>query len=192
LTQQPPAPPDQPEQQDTQQDTLPDQAEQQDKADQPQQEERPEPEELPEQPVAAPPPPPPPPKAPPKKRRVGLIVALTVLGALAVVAIGGVVLVNLLREDLPQVGDCMTDGATADDMEVVACDSPEAAWNVIGSDGTWTWGDFNAAAQGELCQGFSDTDQALWVSNATSVEDATEGEVVCLAPIGGGEGTTDQ
>lgn len=140
---------------------------------------------LPDQPVAAPPPPPVP-AAPPKKRRVGLIVTLTVVAAVAVMAVGGFLLVGSLREDPPQVGDCLTDEPLADDMEVVACDAAAAAWSVIGSDGIWTRGDFDTAEQGEVCQGFPATQQALWVTSAASVEATTEGEVICLAPIGGG------
>jgi len=144
--------------------------------------------ELPDQPVAIPPPPPPPaaPKAQPKKRRVGLIVALTVLAALAAVAVGGFFLLSSLREDLPQVGDCLNDAPTADEMDVVACDGNDAAWSVIGSDGTWTRGDFDTAGQGEVCDAFPDTEQALWVTNATTVDSGTEGEVICLAPLSGG------
>jgi hypothetical protein len=183
LTQQPPASPDQPTQQDQPGEPAQPQGGETGVASEPAPPDQPE---LPEQPAAAPPPPPPAPAAPPKKRRVGLIVTLTALVALAVVAVGAFLLLSVLREELPQVGDCMTDGATADDMEVVACDSGDAAWSVIGSDGTWTRGDFDVADQGEVCEAFPETAQALWVTSATSVASGTEGEVICLAPLAPG------
>jgi hypothetical protein len=188
LTQQQPAPPDRPHQQDQPDEPAP-----------PSQggapTELPSEPELPEQPPAAPPPPPAPvpSKAAPKKRRVGLIVTLTLLGTLVVVAAGVAALVLLTREELPQVGDCLNDAVLAADMEVVSCDSAEAAWSVIGSDGTWTRGEFDAAGQGEVCQGFPATEQALWVTNVRTVDSGTEGEVICLVPIVDAQGgTADQ
>jgi hypothetical protein len=172
--QQPPASPDKPDQP-TEQASQPE----------PAQASEPEP-ELPDQPAAAPPPPPPVPAtpAPKKKRRVWLIVTLSVVAVLILLVVGGVFLVmNVLREEVPQVGECLNE-ASPEDMEVVDCGSAEAAWNVVGSDGTWTRGDFDAAAQGDVCQEFPETQQALWVTESPTVDSGTEGEVICLAPIG--------
>ncbi|HEY8473449.1 MAG TPA: hypothetical protein VIL37_12555 [Natronosporangium sp.] len=140
-------------------------------------------EELPAQPVAAAPPPPPVPEAPPKQRRVWPAVVITLIAALAVVGIGGYFVLRALAEDLPQVGDCLTNAADANDMEVIACDSPDAAWSVIGSDGDWTRGEFDSAGQGEVCASFPETQQALWVTSAAQVQSDTVGELLCLAPL---------
>jgi hypothetical protein len=143
---------------------------------------------LPDEPLpAAPPPPPPPPTAPPKKkRRIWPYVTLAVVVVIVLLGVGGVVLLgNLLREEVPEVGECLNDAPAADDMEVVDCAAAEAAWRVIGNDGAWTRGEFDAAAQGDVCQAFAATEQALWVTSSSTVNSGTEGEVICLAPVGG-------
>lgn len=150
---------------------------------------------LPEQPLAAAPPPPPPPPAPgqgpAKKRRTGLIVTLiAVAGVLLVCVVGGVAVLLLGGGgDIPQAGECMSDAVDPNEMEVVACDSPDAAWSVIGSGGSMTRGEFNARSQQQqVCEEHPGTLQALWLTDAVfSSSDDTEGEVVCLGPIGGGE-----
>jgi hypothetical protein len=105
------------------------------------------------------------------------------LVALAVAAAAGFVALTLLSEDLPAAGDCLTDASVPDEMTVVDCGSSEAFWTVVGLDGTWTHGDFEAATAGEVCAGFPTSQQALWVSNARTVAAGTDGQVVCLEPL---------
>jgi hypothetical protein len=116
-------------------------------------------------------------------RRIWLVVALAAAGGVLALGAAGFVVLNLLREELPQVGDCLNDAASVDDMHVVACDSAEAAWAVVGEDGVWTRGDFDAAGPGEVCQAYPTTEQAMWVTSARSMGAATEGKVVCLEPL---------
>jgi hypothetical protein len=157
-----------------------------DKPDQPAEPADPPPPELPEQPLAAAPPPPPPaPSPPPKKRRIWPYVTIAVVVVVAALGVGAVLLVrSVLAEEVPQVGECLDNAANPDDMDVVDCGSAEAAWNVIGNDGTWPRGEFDAAAPGEVCQAFPETEQALWVTSSATVDSQTEGEVICLAPAG--------
>jgi hypothetical protein len=142
--------------------------------------------ELPDRPSAALPPPPPAPTAPPKKkRRIWPYVLVGVLVLFILVAVGGVLLVrSLLQEEVPEVGQCLNDAANPDDMEVVDCGSAEAAWSVVGSHGALTRGEFDQATQGDLCQAFPETQQAMWVTSSLTVDSGTEGEVICLAPVG--------
>jgi hypothetical protein len=164
--QQPPAPPEKPDQPAAEQASPP-------------------PSELPDQPPEASPPPPPAPTPPAKKRRVWPYVALAAVIVIIGLGIGAALLVrSVLTEEVPQVGDCLNNAANPDDMDVVDCGSADAAWSVIGNDGTWTRGDFDAATQGEVCQAFTDTQQALWVTSSPTVNSGTEGEVICLAPVG--------
>ena len=129
------------------------------------------------------PPGPPAGAAPPRRRRLGLVLGIAGgLVALAVAAAAGFVALTLLSEDLPAAGDCLTDASVPDEMTVVDCGSSEAFWTVVGLDGTWAHGDFEAATAGEVCAGFPTSQQALWVSNARTVSADTEGQVVCLEP----------
>jgi hypothetical protein len=150
--------------------------------------------ELPDQPVPAPPPPPASPAQPARKGRIGLIVALVAVVVVGLAVAGVWLVVNLIEEDVPTVGDCLTDQPDPDDMEIVGCDSGEAFWSVIGNDGSWTRGDFDTAEPGELCEEFEATERALWVTSARSVDAGTGGEVVCLAPLDADppDGTTDE
>lgn len=146
---------------------------------------------LPEQPLAAPPPPPTAGPTPTKKSRKGLMVALiAVAGILLLCVVGGVVLVLAGGgTNVPEAGECMTDAVDPNEMEVVACDSADAAWSVIGSGGTMTRAEFNTRSQEQqVCAEHPGTVQALWLTGSLlNSSDDTEGEVVCLGPIGGGE-----
>jgi hypothetical protein len=197
LTQQsPPASPEQPEQpekpEESTQQAQPSEPEQPAAAVPPAQPELPD---LPALPVPSPPPAPPaPPASPARKGRIGLIVALVAVAVVGLAVAGVWLVVNLLEEEVPAVGDCLTDAPAPDDMEIVGCDSGEAFWSVIGDDGSWTRGDFDAAEVGELCEEFDATQRALWVTGERDVEAGTGGEVVCLAPLDADPpgGTTDE
>lgn len=113
---------------------------------------------------------------------VGLV-ALAVLVGGAVAGATGVAVVQLLREDAPEVGDCLTREAVNDDIDIVDCGEGAAHWRVIGHDGAWTQGEFAQASDDEVCADHPDTQQALWVTAARDVSDDSDGEVVCLAPL---------
>lgn len=100
---------------------------------------------------------------------------------------GGYLLVNSLREDLPEAGECMTDAPDPNEMSVVGCDSDQAAWSVVGADGAMTQVEFQALTpEDQVCQEHEGTEQALWVTDAWFVDDDTEGTVVCLRRAGEG------
>jgi hypothetical protein len=200
LTQQsPPASPEQPEQpekpEESTQQAQPSEPEQPAATVPPAQPELPDLPDLPAVPVPPPPPPPPvPPASPAPKRRIGLIVTLVAVVVVGLAVAGVWLVVRMIEEEVPAVGDCLTDAPAADDMEIVGCDSGEASWSVIGNDGSWTRGDFDAADMGELCDEFEATQRALWVTSERDVEAGTGGEVVCLAPLDADppDGTTDE
>lgn len=138
-------------------------------------------------PGVAPAPPPPAPAGPPphgaeppaRPRRLGLKIGLAVAAGLVVLVGAGVVgVVLLLGEDVPEVGACLTDAEDPGEIEVVDCGSEQAAWRVVGHDGSRTEAEFERATREEICQAFPDWENALWLrTNLLS----GEGEVVCLA-----------
>jgi len=141
--------------------------------------------------AAAPPPPapgapagPPPPvtEPPPRPRRLGLKIGLAVAAGVVLLVVAGVVgAVLLLSEDVPEVGACMTDAEDPAEIEVVDCGSEQAAWQVVGHDGSRSEAEFEQATREEICQAFPDWENALWLrTNLIS----GEGEVVCLASAG--------
>jgi hypothetical protein len=145
-----------------------------------------------DQPAAseAPAEPPSPPAGPPvpseeqpaSRSRRGLKIGLAVAAGVVVLAVAGVLaLVLLSGEEVPAVGECMTDSADPTQMDVVGCDSEQAAWQVIGHDGNVTEDEFDQATREDICQQFPDWENALWLrTNVLS----GEGEVVCLVPAG--------
>jgi hypothetical protein len=134
--------------------------------------------------------PPPPPTGPPAlpeeqpapRSRRGLKIGLAVAAGVVVLAVAGVLaLVLLSGEEVPAVGECMTDSTDPTQMGVVGCDSEQAAWQVIGHDGSVTEEEFDQATREDICQQFPDWENALWLrTNVIS----GEGEVVCLVPAG--------
>lgn len=134
------------------------------------------------------PPPPGPEQAAPRKRRTGLIVVGVVAGVLLLGCLGMVaVAVFTGGGDIPEAGDCLTDAADANDMDVVDCGAGDAAWSVLGEDQTMTRGEFSGLTQqDQVCQAYPETQQALWVTEARfGVDDSTEGKVICLQRTGG-------
>ncbi len=82
------------------------------------------------------------------------------------------------------VGDCLNDRPNIDDIRVVACDSEDAAWRVIGKNTGWTENDFDAATLEEVCEGFTvpADGAAIWQGSRTSDGSGT-GFVLCLEPV---------
>ncbi|QSB14133.1 hypothetical protein JQS43_21800 [Natronosporangium hydrolyticum] len=117
-------------------------------------------------------------------RLTALIAGSAVIGAL-VVAAAGFAALQFFSEETPVVGDCLTEAATADDMSVVDCEGGDAYWSVVGADGTWQYGEFEAAQAGEVCAEHPTTQQALWITSERTVGAESEGEVVCLEPVAG-------
>lgn len=117
-------------------------------------------------------------------RLTALIAGSAVVGAL-VVAVAGFAALQFFSEETPVVGDCLTEAATADDMSVVDCEGGDAYWSVVGADGTWQYGEFEAAQAGEVCAEHPTTQQALWITSERTVGAESEGEVVCLEPVAG-------
>lgn len=122
-----------------------------------------------------------------------LLAILGSIGAVVIVLIGGIVVRTLVSKaanevqlnlQVPNVGECITEASTlpGSDTEVVDCTSAEAAWEVVGNDGTWTEADFWATPAEEMCTAFETTEQMLWIGEITS-DESGDGEVVCLASV---------
>lgn len=115
---------------------------------------------------------------PERNRRLAIIVAAAA-GVVILAVIGAVVVASWLGDDLPEAGDCMSNDADPTEIRVVDCGSEEAAWTVVGVDGTWTEQEFADAARDRVCQAIPKWDNALWLGEET--DDGTgEGTVVCL------------
>jgi hypothetical protein len=88
-----------------------------------------------------------------------------------------------INSQTPEVGECITEASLfGTETEVVACDAVEAAWRVIGNDGTWVEADFDAAPEEEICQSFEGTEYMLWIGELTG-DKSGEGQVVCLEQV---------
>jgi hypothetical protein len=131
----------------------------------------------------------------PPKSRKGLVFGIVgaILGV-ALIAVGAVVVVNLLgdrandvltEDQVPATGECITEASlTGTETEVVACDSATAAWRVVGLDGTMTESDFAATPVTELCTDYSTTGYVLWIGEETA-DGSGNGDVVCLEQVTG-------
>lgn len=113
-----------------------------------------------------------------RKRRLAQIV-VGAAGAVILAVIGAVVVANQLGDDLPATGDCMSNHADPAEIRVVDCGSAEAAWTVVGLDGTWTEQEFDESPRHRVCQEIPKWDNALWLGEQTD-DRSGEGTVVCL------------
>lgn len=141
---------------------------------------------VPDQPLPPPPPPPAPPQEPgqppARKSRRGLLIVLGVVAGVVVLAVGGLVVAAVVfGEDVPEVGECLTQAADPADIDVVDCESDRAAWRVIGHHGTLTEEEFAQVSRADVCQAFPDWENALWLRTNLLGGD---GQVVCLVPAG--------
>ncbi|MPZ25978.1 MAG: hypothetical protein GEV12_05895 [Micromonosporaceae bacterium] len=119
---------------------------------------------------------------PDRSRRLAIVVA-AVAGVVILAVIGAVAVANQLGDDLPEAGDCMSNDADPTEIRVVDCGSEDAAWTVIGQDGTWTEREFDEADRNRICQAFPKWDNALWLGEETD-DRSGEGTVVCLTVAG--------
>lgn len=130
---------------------------------------------------------------PPKKSGKGKLIAIlggvggvVLLGIAAVVV--RVVLGNVagdidLAAQVPEVGECITQGSlVGTETEVVACDSAEAAWQVLGNVGSYSETDFEATEPTVICADYPDTGYVLWIGELTG-DQTGSGEVVCLLEV---------
>lgn len=127
-------------------------------------------EDAPPEAAAAPP--------PERNRRLAIIVAAAA-GVVILAVIGAVVVANQLGDDLPEAGDCMSNDADPTEIRVVDCGSEEAAWTVVGVDGSWTEQEFAESTRDRVCQAIPKWDNALWLGEESD-DGSGEGTVVCL------------
>lgn len=141
--------------------------------------------EAPEAPAEPVPAPAPAPAEPVRRSRRGLKIVVGVVAGIVVLAVAGVVvIVTQFGSEVPAVGECLNHSDDPTEMEVVACDSDQAAWQVIGhEEGTLTEQEFDQISRDEVCQAFPDWENALWLR--TNVLTG-EGQVVCLDTTGAG------
>lgn len=139
---------------------------------------------VPGQPPAFGTPPPPPPGGAKAAggQKSGKVVktVVSVVAAIAVVAGIRFGIGALLSPDAPEVGDCLSGESNPNDRKVVDCSSDEAVWSVIGTDGTWTYANFQAAPVEQLCTAHAGWQEALWWGDTTDSD--ADGELFCLAP----------
>lgn len=117
-------------------------------------------------------------RPPERNRRLALIVAAAA-GVVILAVIGAVLVANQLGDDLPETGDCMSNDADPTEIRVVDCGSEEAAWTVVGLEGSWTEQEFDQAVRDRICQAIPNWDNALWLGEETD-DRSGEGTVVCL------------
>jgi hypothetical protein len=125
------------------------------------------------------------PAEPEKKRRIGKWIA-TILGVIIVIAIVAVVRFGLgeitafLTGDTTKakVGDCITENANANDMKIVDCTKPEAAFKVAG-----VVDDKTQAEAETSCEPFPTAESYLFQwEGSEQPKDDTKGQVLCLEP----------
>lgn len=129
------------------------------------------------------------PAEPAKKRGVGKII-FSVLGVIVVVAIiavvkfgAGEVLAFITGDTAKaEVGDCITQtkntsDQNAEDMKIVDCADPEAAFEVVGVVENKTDTESKTA-----CIDFASAESYLFMWEGEKTE-TTKGRVICLAPI---------
>jgi len=83
----------------------------------------------------------------------------------------------------PEVGNCMTDGATADDLKVIDCTDAKAKLTVVGIvDGTY--GD-SQKSEGNPCLKWDTAETSLWIGEVDKTDKQPQandkGKVYCLA-----------
>jgi len=125
------------------------------------------------------------PPEPEKKGGIGKWIA-TILGVIVVIAIVAVVKFGLgeimafITGDTAKakVGDCITETPNANDMKIVDCTKPEAAFKVAGVV------DNKTKAEAETsCDAYPTAESYLFQWEGTSeATDTTKGQVLCLEP----------
>jgi hypothetical protein len=86
---------------------------------------------------------------------------------------------NATDDEIPEVGECITEESlTADETTVVACDAQEAAWRTLGFDGEANDIVFRQTDVEEYCQEFPTTGTVWWIG-----EVGGWGDVVCLEEV---------
>lgn len=125
------------------------------------------------------------PAEPEKKGGVGKKIA-AVVGVIVVIAVVAVVkfgfreVIALVTGDTSKakVGDCITETPNANDMKIVDCAKPEAAYKVVG-----VVDDKTQAEAETSCEPFPTAESFLfqWTGRSQASE-TTKGQVLCLEP----------
>ncbi|HEX6681785.1 MAG TPA: hypothetical protein VF062_03280 [Candidatus Limnocylindrales bacterium] len=124
------------------------------------------------------------PAEPEKKGGGARRIVLSILGVIVALAVYGVIrygisgLVDLVTGDTStaKVGDCITETQDANDMKVVDCTTPEAAFKVVGVVDDKTQAEAEAS-----CTTFATAESYLFRYEG-NLTDATKGKVLCLEP----------
>ena len=125
------------------------------------------------------------PPEPEKKGGIGKKIA-AVVGVIVVIVIVAIVKfgINEIRAFITgdttkaKVGDCITESANANDMKIVDCSKPEAAFKVAG-----VVDDKTKAEAETSCEAYPSAQSYLfqWEGRAQPT-DTTKGQVLCLEP----------
>lgn len=102
---------------------------------------------------------------------------LPILGGLAGVLVLLGVLVVVLGNDDPEVGDCVAPEGTR--YTAVDCDAAEAQYRVVGTDDDRTGTEFESTPAESMCNDVPSTTVVLWSGDGQD----DDGQVLCAAAI---------
>ncbi len=116
-----------------------------------------------------------PPEPPKKSFKTRRIVALVILLAVVIVVVVFALKAAKSNPDAAKIGDCVSKGA-AEDIKVVNCTSPNAAYKVVGKVEHKTQVDFDLSSA-TICKPYPTAQSAFWKGKVGEA-----GYVLCLAP----------
>jgi len=103
---------------------------------------------------------------------------LPIIGGLVALVVAASLLFSLFGGGDPDVGDCIRQESFTE-VEIVDCDSDEAEYKVLATDGEMTGDEFDAASVEELCTDESETTGIFWLGE----DQAEDGTVYCAGPV---------
>jgi hypothetical protein len=114
------------------------------------------------------------------KKIAAIVGVIIVIAVVAVLKFGLREVIDLVTGDTSnaKAGDCITETANANDMKIVDCAKPEAAFKVVGVV------DNKTKAEAETsCEPFPTAESYLFQWEGSSQpSDTTKGQVLCLEP----------
>jgi hypothetical protein len=80
--------------------------------------------------------------------------------------------------DTAEVGDCLIDDRHPEDVKIVKCDDPKAAFKIEGKVGGVAERTFDADTNGSVCKDYPTAESGLW-----SGRRGRDGTVLCLSRV---------
>ena len=103
---------------------------------------------------------------------------LPIIGGLVALVVAASLLFSLFGGGDPEVGDCIQQQSFTE-VEVVDCDSDDADYEVLGTDGEMTGTEFQAASAEDLCTDVSGTTGIFWLGD----DEEEDGKVYCAGSV---------